>query len=164
MRFRLEQRIAGPLDRVARAYADPALYAVLGELPKLGRPEVLGRQEDGDKVRLQVRYRFTGTVSGAVGRVVDPTRLTWVEHSIHDLANHRIDFTLVPDHYRDRLRSRGHSSFHPDGNGTRRVCEGELVVSAFLVGPAAESAIVSGLREHLDAEVALVERFLDGSG
>jgi hypothetical protein len=31
------------------------------------------------------------------------------------------------------------------------------------VGGAVERAIVSGLREHLAAEVAVVERFVDGS-
>ena len=42
MRFRIEQRLAGPVDAVARAYADPALYVALQGLPKLGAAR--GRQ------------------------------------------------------------------------------------------------------------------------
>ena len=35
MRFTIEQRFAADVDAVARAYADPALYAALVGLPKL---------------------------------------------------------------------------------------------------------------------------------
>jgi hypothetical protein len=132
----------------------------LGELPKLGRPELVERREDGDAVHLQVRYRFTGDISSAARRVIDPAKLSWVEHTTHDLARHRVDFRMAPDHYPDRLRSSGHYSFEADGKGARRVTEGELVVRVPLVGGAVERAIVSGLREHLAAEVAVVERYL----
>ena len=41
-----------------------------------------------------------------------------------------------------------------------RLCEGEIRVKALLVAGAVEGAIVSGLREHLDDEVAVVDAFL----
>jgi len=37
---------------------------------------------------------------------------------------------------------------------------GSLMVKALIVGGAVERAIVSGLREHLAGEVALVERYV----
>lgn len=163
MRFRLEQTFAAPVDAVALAFTEPELYAALGALPKLGAPQVLERTEDGDVVNLQVRYRFTGDLSPAVRRVVEPERLSWVEHSTHDLARHQVDFVMVPDNYQDRLRASGRYAFVPDGPGaTRRVTEGEVVVQAFLVAKSVENAIVSGIREHLDAEVSVVERYLGG--
>jgi hypothetical protein len=158
----LEQVFDAPVDEVARAYTEPGLFERLGHLPKLGRPELVDRQEDGDVVRLQVRYRFTGDLSSAARRVVDPAKLSWVEHTTHDLANHLVDFRMAPDHYPDRLRSSGRYSFEPDGTGrTRRLTEGELVVRVPLVGGAVERAIVSGLGEHLAAEVPVVERFIE---
>src|SRR5216683_1613968 len=158
MRFQLEQVIAGPVEAVARIYTESRFYELLGELPKLGRPEVLDRSEDGPVVRLAVRFWFTGNLSPAVTRVVDPARLSWVEQSVHDLAAHTVTFTMKPDNYADRLRFEGGSHFEATGEGgTRRFSEGDVVVRVPLVGRAVEGAIVSGLREHLGAEVEVVE-------
>lgn len=163
MNFRLDQRIAAPPAAVAAAFADPAYYASMGALPKLGTPEVLRREVDGDVITIDVRYRFTGDLSPAVTAVVDPARLTWVEHSTHDLAAREVRFELRPDHYPDRLRCQGGYRLEPDGDGTVRHAEGDLRVRAPLVAGMVERAIVSGLREHLAAEAGLVERFLAGA-
>ncbi|HKN40431.1 MAG TPA: DUF2505 family protein [Acidimicrobiia bacterium] len=161
MRFQIEQQIAGPVEAVARLYTEPRFYERLGELPKLGRPEVLERREDGSVVHLAVRFRFTGHLSPAVTRMVDPAKLSWVEESVHDLEGHTVTFHMQPDNYADRLRFEGSSRFEADGDdGTRRVAEGDVVVRVPLVGRAVEGAIVSGLREHLAAEVAVVEELL----
>ena len=113
MRFELEQVITGPVEAVARVYTEPRFYELLGELPKLGRPEVLDRREDGSVVHLAVRFRFTGNLSPAVTRVVDPARLSWVEESVHDLERHTVTFHMKPDNYADRLRFDGSSRFEP---------------------------------------------------
>jgi Protein of unknown function (DUF2505) len=167
MRFQIEQRIAGPVEAVARIYTEPSFYEQVGALPKLGKPEVLERREDGSLVHLAVRFRFTGNLSPAVTAVVDPAKLTWVEESVHDLDQYAVTFRMNPDHYRDRLRSQGSVHYEPDGDGvTRRLTEGELAVKVPLllgggaVGGVVEGAIVSGLREHLAAEIEVVERLL----
>jgi hypothetical protein len=161
MRFEIEQLIAGPVEAVARTYTEPRFYELLGQLPKLGQPEVLERRESGSQVLLAVRFRFTGNLSPAVTRVVDPARLTWVEQSVHDLEHHTVTFHMQPDNYADRLRFDGSSRFEPIGDKrTRRVAEGDVNVRVPLVGRAVEGAIVSGLREHLEAEVEVVERLV----
>jgi len=161
MRFVLEQQINGPVETVARIYTDRRFYERLGELPRLGRPEVLDRHEDGSVVRLAVRFRFTGTLSPAVTRVVDPARLSWIEESVHDLERHTVTFVMKPDNYPDRLRFNGSSRFEAAGERrTRRVAEGEVAVRVPLVGRTVEGAIVTGLREHLAGEVAVVEGLL----
>ncbi|MCU1351003.1 MAG: hypothetical protein JWM05_212 [Acidimicrobiales bacterium] len=165
MRFELAHRYAAPVTAVAAAYADPDLYAALVGLPKLGPPEVLERSGDDHKARLRIRYRFTGHLSPAVTAVVDPARLSWVEEADHDLDAHTVSWRMVPDHYADRLTASGTFRFTADPDDpavTIRRTEGELKVRALLVGGAVEKAIVSGLAEHLDAEVAVVERFLAG--
>jgi hypothetical protein len=161
MRFEIDQDFAGPPEAVARIYTDARFYVLLGELPKVGKPEVLDRREDGSLVHLAVRFRFTGDVSPAVARVVDPAKLSWVEESVHDLEQLTKTFRMKPDHYADRLRSEGTVRCEPDGSGgSRRRTGAELAVRAPLVGRAVESAIVSGLREHFAAEVEVVERLL----
>jgi hypothetical protein len=163
MDFTVIQAFAASTDAVARAYASPELYEHLVGLPKLGAPEVIDCRDDNDLVHLQVRYRFVGELSPAVTAVVDPRRLSWVEHSTHDLAAHTVRYRLVPDHYADRLQSSGSCSIEPQSDGSVRTVTGRLKVRAVVVGGAVERAIVSGLREHLAAEVAVVERFVDGS-
>ena len=163
MRFRLEQRFSSPLPAVEAAFVDPALLAELATLPQLGRPELVGLVDDGDTVRRQVRYAFTGQLSPAVTAVVDPRRLTWVEHSELDRRTHRSDFHIAPDHYADRLRCTGSVSYQADGGGTRRVIEGNLSVRFPLVAAKAERAIIAGLRDHAVAEARVVQGWLDRS-
>ncbi len=165
MRFELVQRFSAPPDEVARAFTDPALYDALAELPKLGAPEMLDRSTAGGIIRLRVRYRFTGDLSSAVKAVIDPAKLTWVDVSEHDLARRTVTFTMVPDHYADRFRAGGAYRFEvaPAGaNGTIRTTTGEIKVKALVVAGTVERAIVSGLREHQGAEVAIVDRWLSG--
>ena len=167
MRFQIEQKVAGSVEAVARLYTEFRFYERLGELPKLGRPEVLERREEGSLVHLAVRFRFTGTVSPAVTAVVDPAKLSWIEESVHDLDAHTVRFRMNPDHYADRLRSDGSVRYQPDGDAvTRRLTEGELAVKVPLllgggrVAGLVEGAIVSGLRDHFSAEIEVVERLL----
>jgi hypothetical protein len=160
MRFAIEQRFSADVDAVARAYADPALYAAFVDLPKLTRPEVVGHEVDGDSVVIRVHYRFGGDLSPAARAVIDPGRLTWVEQSTHDLARRHTTFTLIPDHYGDRFRCTGSYHFEPTEGGCRRRGEGDVRVKALLVAGAVEGAIVSGLEEHLVDEVPVVEAFV----
>lgn len=164
MEFVIEQTFAADPDDVARAYTKPELYDLIGEVSAKGRPEVLGRTVDnGGKVLLQVRYRFTGELSIAARAVLDPEKLSWIEHSIHEVARRHVDYRLVPDHYGNRFRAAGKCTTRrgPHGGAVRTV-EGSVRVKAPPVGRAVEKAIVSGLRDHLTSEATAVERFLAG--
>ena len=162
MRFALTQVIDAPVDDVAAAYAASELYTSMGPTSHLGPPEVLGRTELDGRVTLRIRYRFIGSLSPAVTAVVDPARLTWVEESVHDLDALTVGVTLRPDHYADRLRCTGTYRYQSRGDRAERRIDGELKVKALLVASTVERAIISGLEEHLAAEVAAVERYLAG--
>lgn len=163
MEFTIEQAYTAAPDAVAAAYTEPALYERVGEASSLGRPEVVDRRVEGDRVLLQVRYRFAGQLNGPARRALDPAKLTWVEHSSHDLAARLVTFQLVPDHYGDRFSASGTATVAdaPGGGAARRV-RGTLTVKAPLVGRAVENAIVSGLRDHLRAEAGAVDAFVAG--
>ena len=160
MRFRLEQRFTADPDAVMAAYTDAAFYPELASLPNVGEPEVVGRTVDGDIVRIDVRYRFTGDLSAAARRVLDPQRLTWIEHTTIDGTARRAIFELQADHYADRFGCRGGWAVEAvPGGGATRTVEAELTVRAPLVGRAVERAIVSGLERHLLDEIPVVERW-----
>lgn len=160
MRFEVRQHIEAPPEVVVRAYADPRLYESFGSSSKLGAPEVLSRDVRDALVDLRIRYQFTGHLSSAARAILDPAKLSWVEHSTHDLEQRTGHYRFVPDHYADRFECDGRYRCDVDGAGTKRTVEGRLVVRALLVGSAVEGAIISGLRDHLGDEVAMVERFL----
>lgn len=157
MRFSVEQTFRTSADETAAAFADPALYARFADLPKVRAPEVLEHVSEGDRVRLRIRYHFAGRLSSAARAVIDPSRLSWVDESVHDLASRRVRFVLHPDHYADRFRCQGEYRIDASGPGCTRTADIELRVAAPLVGRAVEGAIASGLREHLADETAVVE-------
>lgn len=162
MRFDLTQTIAAPVDEVARAYATVELYEALGGTDKLGPPDVLDRTADGDVVTLRIRYQFVADLSPAVTAVVDPKKLTWVERSVHDIGARTVKVTLDPDHYADRLRCSGTYRYDERGDSTVRRVEGDLKVKVLLVAGQVERALVTGLKEHLEAEAPQVEAYLRG--
>ncbi len=161
MRFSIEQHFAGSLPQVETAFVDPAFLERLATLPKLGRPTLVHRVEAGDLVHQWVKYAFTGQVNGAVRRVVDPARLTWVEESTLDRRTHLTTWRIVPDHYRNLLRSSGTFKLVEVAPGrTQRRADGEVKVTVPLVGGKVESAIVSGLREHAALEEDVLDTWL----
>lgn len=165
MRFTLDQTLPAGVGDVLDAFTDPAFLASLAQLPKVGSPELLEQSREGDLVHQRVRYRFQGELSSAVRRVLDPERLTWVDERTYDLAAATASFRIVPDHYEGRLRCEGSERYtDADGAGERTVrhVDGDLTVRYPLVGGTVERAIVSGLREHLHEEAALVSRWLEG--
>jgi hypothetical protein len=77
-----------------------------------------------------------------------------------------VRFELHPDHYGDRFSCRGSYRLvadPADDGATIRTAEGDVKVRAPLVGSSVEKALVSGLREHLEAEADIVAAFVDGS-
>ena len=161
VRFTLEQRFSSPLEAVQSAFVDPTLLAELATMPRLGQPELVAQTDDGDTVQQDVRYAFVGDLSSAVTKVVDPARLTWVEHSELDRRTHRTTFVIRPDHYADRLTCSGTVTLDEQGDGTRRMVEGDLRVRFPLVAAKVERAIVAGLRDHASAEARVVQGWLD---
>jgi hypothetical protein len=164
VRFSLEQRLPGAVDAVLRALLDPEFVRRLGDLPNLGAPEVLDESRDGDVAVQRIRYRFTGSLSSAVTRVVDPRKLTWVAATTYDLAARHATFRIIPDHYVNKLRCSGTYGFTEHGGSTVRRVDGEVSVSVPLLGRAVERAIVSGLEEHMGAEADLLADWLQDNG
>lgn len=160
MDFELAHRFDAPPDDVARAYTEAELYAAFAGLPRADRPEVLERTADGDRVHLRVRWFFSANLSSAARAVIDPSKLSWIEESAHDLTDRSVTFRMVPDHYRDRFSCAGTYRFEPDGDGTVRRSRGTLRVKAPLVARTVEGAIVDGLDDQLGTEVTLVEEYL----
>ncbi|MGH9025980.1 MAG: DUF2505 family protein [Acidimicrobiia bacterium] len=163
MDFELRDRVAAPLDDVEAALLSPDFFARLGDLPNIAAPELLDQQEDGTAVVRRVRYRFTGEVSGAVRRVVDPDKLSWVDECRYDRAAHRATHRILPDQYEKLLRCNYEEILEADGSECVRGAIGELAVKVPLVGGRVERAIVDGLRERASAEAEVLAELAAGT-
>lgn len=161
MRFHLEQRFARPVDEVEAAFVDTDLFAHLCGIDDLGRPALLEKVDEGGTVRMHVRYAFTGELAPALTAVVEPHRLTWVEVSTLHRDTHRTEFTIVADHYPDRLRCVGAVDLLDDGQGgTGRMALGALAVRIPFVGGRVERAIVQGLVRQAATQAQMVGDWL----
>src|SRR5262249_36594630 len=98
--------------------------------------------------------------------VVDPKKLSWVEVSTHRLSDREVTFSMDPDNYADRFQSSGSYRFDASGDGTSTVrrASGDVSIRMPLVGRRVEQAIVSGLQDHLAAEVPYIERWVAEHG
>jgi hypothetical protein len=159
VKFEIAQRVEVDPDTAIAAYATPAFFEGRAPRDNISVLEVARCERNGDRVGMEVRFQFSGAVSSAVRAVVDPKKMTWVTRSALNLTTHRSDWTIVPDHYPDRLSGRGSYVFAPAPDGpdaTVVTLEGELKVHVPLVGRTVERVIVSGLRSYFGAEVTSI--------
>ena len=158
MRFRVDNLIHLPREKVEAAFLDPAFYATLGEMPAINAPELLEMEEDGDQVHLRFRYAFSGDLPAPARRVLDPARMTWIHEETIYRTEHRSRFEMIPEYYKGKMTCSGGYRLEEVGPDTNQRLEGDLVIRYPLVGRLVEMAIVSGLRQNLAHEARLMER------
>jgi hypothetical protein len=163
VRFEVVQPIRAKRKVVVRAVANPLLYQSMGKSKTLSAPQVLDRSENADSVRLRIRYGFAGDLSRAARAILDPQKMTWVVVLDVDLDDYTAQFEMVPDHYKDRLKSSGTYRFEKTDGATVQIMEGDLKVNAPLVAGAVERVIVNGLKEHMADQAKAIEAFVDKS-
>jgi hypothetical protein len=162
MHFEVVQYLHASIEEVEEALVDPRFLEALAKLPKLGRPELLEQRNMGDRIFQRVRYDFAGDLSSTVKAFIDPAKLSWVEESTQDRRTHRTDIEIVPDFYTSMFTCSGIITLVADRatSTSRRTASGEVVVRVPLVGSKAETAIISGLREHADLEAEVLDRWI----
>lgn len=147
MEFELEQHFVLDVADIEDGLTDPGFLATLDDLSAIGEPVVIDTERTAEAAAQQVRYRFVADLPGAVTRVVDPDKLTWIEDSRYDLVAHTSVHTILPDHYADRLQAHYAGELVSEGDGARRLVRGEVKVHVPLVAGKVERVIVDGLRD-----------------
>jgi hypothetical protein len=162
MNFSIGQSVAVSPEAAVAAYGTPAFYENRPAAGDISLVEVVDHEDAAERARIEVRYKFTGSVSSAVRAVIDPAKMSWVTRTDIDKAQRATTFTVLPDHYPDRLECRG--TFHfTEGSSGPESCvvtvAGDLKVHVFLVSRTVEQLIVSGLRTYLAAEMEMLPGF-----
>jgi hypothetical protein len=164
MRFRIEQHLAAPVERVETALLDPAWYEAVTASTTVWAPELLEVTDaQGPLVGLRVRYRFRGSLHPAAAKVLSPAKMSWVEVSTLDRGSHTIDLHIEPDHYAERLRFTGGIVLRQEAGATVRAIDGDVRVKVLLVAGKVESAVVSGLRDHAAVEEQVFAAFVSSA-
>jgi len=156
VRISIEQSVEVPSARVMAAYGSPAFYAGRPVREDISVLEVVRHESAGGRTLIEVHFAFVGSVSAAVRRVIDPKKLSWVTRTEVFPAEERATWTVLPDHYPDRLTASGQYRFRPRPDGPQStvvVVDGDLKVRMPIVGASVERVIVSGLGKYLAAEV-----------
>ncbi len=167
MRFRIEQRFRANAADVGRALSSvDYLTTAMAALPDIGRPEIRSHRVVGGTAHLKLEYRFGGSLPSVARRVIDPSKLSWIEETSIDASRWTAVFAMTPTHYSSFFRCQGTWQLVERAGGTTRVIEGDLKVNSPVpfVGGQVEKAIVSGLRERLAEEPPLLERWVADNG
>jgi hypothetical protein len=170
VKFRIDQIFAADVASVAGALADADYLAQgMAKLPDIGAPVVESQERSGSSIRQLLRYSFHGSLPSAVTRFISPSKLSWIEDSTIDTGANRATFTMTPVHYQQFFRCSGEWSVvamdtteKPKKPKTLRRIEGNLKVNSPIpfLGGEIERAIVSGLKERLALEPAVLEAWL----
>ena len=157
MKIAVRQAVGVAPARAIAAYATPAFYVGRPGRDDIAVVEVVRHEDLGDRVVIEVRCAFTGSVSGAVRRVIDPGKMSWVTRTEVRPADLRTTWVVLPDHYPDRLSASGTYRFAAGEDGPDSTVvhvEGELKVHVPIVGRSVEKVIVTDLRQYIVDEVA----------
>lgn len=158
VRFHAEHHFAAPAVEVVALLLDPGFHRGL-ELPDLALLAADEGEDEGGRSVLRLRYDFVGNLDRLAQRLLGGRRLTWFQELRLDRSTGTGRLTFAAESAPDKLRGAAELRVRPDGGGTVRRIDGELVVSVPLVGRTAERRIVPGLQRRLDIEArALDER------
>jgi Protein of unknown function (DUF2505) len=156
VKIAIRQAVAVPPAQAIAAYGSPDFYADRPVNDDIAVLEVVRHDDRGDHTLIEVRFAFTGSVSSAVRRVIDPTKMSWITRTEVRPAEARTHWTVLPDHYPDRLSASGSYRFEPGDKGTVVTVDGDLKVHVPIVGRSVERVIVSGLARYIEDEVASI--------
>jgi len=157
VKFAVRQAVAVSPARAMAAYGSPAFYGGRPTRDDIAVREVVRHDATGDRILLDVRFAFTGSLSSAVRAVVDPQKMSWITQTEILLAEHRSSWVVLPDHYPDRLSASGTYRFEEGDGGPETTVvevEGELKVRVPIVGRSVEKVIANDLQAYIADEVA----------
>lgn len=136
----------------------------MSQLPDIGVRSV-DQQRIASTLHNTLELAFSGHLPSIVTKVVDPKNLAWIERTTIDLEGSSATFSITPTFYPKYFRCFGTWTLRPlagPNERSRRLIEATMKVTSPMpfVNGQVERAIVSGLRERLEREPALVEAWL----
>jgi len=165
MKVVLDVAIKASPKEAQAALLEPAFYQSLGQLGAIAAPEVRSISRTNKSAHLVLHYRFAGQLNGIARSMLDPDKLTWVQETEVDLARLRTQVRMVPDNYEQLISFNGwYELRRSEGRKCTQHFEADLRVHLPLVGPLAERAITSSIRDNVVSTAKVLERYLAARG
>jgi hypothetical protein len=107
------------------------------------------------RFRVEADYKLPEAAKKVIGE-----KLGWFEESVLHKAEHKIDFQVIPDVFRDRYKCGGDQIFVDTGPNTMdRVMTVEMSVGILIVGRVVEGHILDRLKETYAIEYEIQKEF-----
>jgi hypothetical protein len=152
-------RFAASVDAVCDAMGDPEFYARL-RLPDVEPPEMISRSGDGDRVDVNVRFRYTGKLDPIARRIVGHDHVSWVQQLEIDRSSRSCALKVVPETGAVPVSCTGTFVLRDEDAGCVRTLDGDLRVRVPLIGSRAERSLAPGIMRRLDLEAEALDRYL----
>ena len=160
MKLTASHIFSAPATAVCAGMADADFYASL-DLPDLERPELLVRTENGSRVDIHLRFRYTGRLDPVARRIVGRDHVTWVQRLVVDTAARSCALTVAPELGVVPVTCDGTFTLHDaEGDHCLRTLAGELRVKVPVIGGRAERSLAPGITRRLDLEAAALDAYL----
>jgi len=101
-------------------------------------------------------------VPRAVQKMVKSATLGYVEERLYDADRSCIDWKALHGALGRRFHCQGQFRVEPEGDGSRRVLEGEIRVRILGVGKLIEKTIASDVERTYDVSARFIARWLEG--
>ncbi|MGA2473630.1 MAG: hypothetical protein ABSG39_09055, partial [Acidimicrobiales bacterium] len=97
MKIAIRQTVAVPPAWAVAAYGTPAFYVGRPGRDDIAMVEVVRHDDLGERVLIEVRFAFTGSLSPAVRAVIDPAKMSWVTRTEVRPAEACTSWVVLPD-------------------------------------------------------------------
>jgi Protein of unknown function (DUF2505) len=144
-----------------RLYFDDAYREALDREIGLAEHVILSDEPRGDKRFIRARLTPRREVPRAVQKMVKSATLGYVEERLYDADRSRIDWTALHGALGRRFHCQGLFRVEREGDGSRRVLEGEIRVSILGVGKLIEKTIASDVEGTYDVSARFIARWLE---
>lgn len=136
------------------------LNEMLSDMPAFRSRELVEEQKlDNGEIIWKFKVVAGGDLPPAVGKVMPPEMFTWWETSRFVPVEHCIHFNIEPVKMKGKFEGGGKWQLTADGEGTKRVIEGNMTVKIPFVGKLVESYLVSELKRNYEVEPDLQKKF-----
>ncbi len=160
-KFQLEHEFPDiSLDFFEKYLNHPELNSMLSLMPAFRSRDLIEKQElESGEVHWRFKVIAGGEFPPAVTKIISPEMFTWWENSHFVPAEHCIHFNIEPLKAQGKFEGSGQWRLIKQGNGTKRVIEGEMNVKIPFVGRIVESFLINELKKNYEVEPDIQTRF-----
>lgn len=161
MKIYASHHLPCPPETFWRLYFDDEYKEALDREMDLAEHVILEDTPRGDRRLIRARITPRREVPRAVQKVIKSATLGYEEERLYDAQRSQIDWKALHAALGSRFHCQGLFRVDPEGDGCRRVLEGEIRVKILGVGKLIERGIASDVERTYDVAARFIARWLE---